>query len=78
MAFNFNQDNTFSENLTSFYDEVKEIDNEMAEILIEHAGELEKIVSDGERNLRNRSRFNALVKSSLFELIDNDSAEGED
>lgn len=78
MAINFDKDKNFSENLSSFLEETKEIDSDMAEILIKHSAELANIVSDGDRDYRTRTKFNSLVKRSLEDLLNDTSEEGPD
>ena len=77
MAFKFDKDKNFSENLSTFLEETKEIDSGMAEILIKHSAELANIVSDGDRDHRARTTFNSLVKRSLEELLDEAPEEGD-
>jgi hypothetical protein len=69
MSFEFDDSKTFSGNFDLFLEETKEIDPEMAEILIQNADHLRHIVSNGERNTQARTEFNSLIVTALDESI---------
>jgi len=66
--FRFDAEESFTENCEAFLSSLKDVDPEMAAILIDQWDALLSLCRVGERNLRARSEFNLRVASALDTL----------
>lgn len=67
--FNFDDSKRFPENCTAFLANVKDIDPEMAAILMTNWDKLLTVVRDGERDTKARTTFNEAIVAALDDLI---------
>lgn len=63
--FRFNDDKSFAENCEGFLETLKSSDPDFAKILSDNWNVLVAIVHEGERNSRERGKFNAKVAAAL-------------
>lgn len=63
--FRFDEAKSFDENFKAFLDHLTAAEPDMAQILRDHAGLLESIVRDGERDAKRRGEFNASILAAL-------------
>lgn len=67
--FSFEREKSFEENLTDFLESTKDIDADMAEILIAHSDKLISVVREGERDTKARTIFNKAIASALDNFL---------
>lgn len=67
--FSFDREKSFEENRTSFLESTKDIDGEMAEVLIAHSDKLASVVHGGERDTKARTTFNEVIATALDMLL---------
>lgn len=68
-SFSFDNAKSFEENRTDFLESLKDIDAEMAKILIAHSDKLVPIVREGERDTKSRTTFNESIATTLDDLL---------
>ena len=67
--FSFDRAKSYEENRTYFLESTKDIDTEMAEMLIAHSDKLISVVREGERDTRARTTFNEAIAEALDSLL---------
>lgn len=67
--FSFDRAKSFEENLTDFLESTKDIDAEMAKVLIAHGDKLISVVREGERDTKARITFNESIAAALDGLL---------
>ena len=67
--FSFDRTKSYEENRTDFLESIKDIDAEMAEILIANGDQLISVVREGERDVKARTTFNEAIAESLDSLL---------
>lgn len=67
--FMFDRTKSYEENRTDFLESIKDIDAEMAEILIANRDQLISVVRGGERDIKARTTFNEAITEALDSLL---------
>ncbi|KAA1192719.1 hypothetical protein F0M18_08675 [Pseudohalioglobus sediminis] len=67
--FSFDRAKSFEENRTDFLESTKDIDAEMAKLLIAHSDKLISVVREGERDTKARITFNEAIATALDYLL---------
>jgi hypothetical protein len=67
--FSFDRTKSYEENRTEFLESIKDIDAEMAEILIANSDQLISVVREGERDIKARTIFNEAIVKALDSLL---------
>lgn len=67
--FSFDREKSFEENRIDFLESIKDIDAELAEVLITHSDKLTPVVHEGERDTKARTTFNEVIAAALDDLL---------
>lgn len=68
-GFSFDSAKNYEENRTDFLESTKDIDAEMAKVLIAHSDKLISVVREGERDTKARIDFNEDIAATLDDLL---------
>lgn len=68
-GFSFDRAKNYEENRNTFLEGTKDIDAEMAKVLIAHSDKLIPIVRKGERDTKARVAFNENIAAALDDLL---------
>ncbi len=74
--FSFDRTKSFEENRTDFLESTKDIDAEMAKVLIADSNKLISVVRERERDTKARITFNESIAAALDDLLTQEVDEG--